>query len=136
MALHHSSKKRARSQALCVKQHSIFSIPDTLSFEVPDDPVDTARMERMAKKGRNSFFHYQIPSAIIRLKQGIGGLIHLSRDRGTIAIFDVRLVAKSYGRHFLRSLPPCHVFHTKASIESFLMAKFCVELQASRRRSN
>lgn len=93
---------------------------DKLPFEVPDDPVNAARMEGMAREGRNPFFHYQVPRAIIQLKQGVGRLIRSSQDRGVIAIFDVRLVTKSYGRHFLASLPPCRLVHHKDGMEQFL----------------
>lgn len=95
-------------------------IIDKLPFEVPDDPVIAARVDRLAREGKNAFYEYQIPKAAIQLKQGIGRLIRSSRDRGIIAIFDVRMVAKSYGQIFLKSLPPCPVVHSMEEIDGFL----------------
>jgi ATP-dependent DNA helicase DinG len=92
---------------------------DKLPFEVPDDPMVVARMEHLSKQGKNPFFHYQVPRAIIQLKQGVGRLIRSSQDRGVIAIFDVRLLTKSYGQMFLKSLPPCRVVHEREKIDAF-----------------
>ena len=92
---------------------------DKLPFEVPDDPLIAARMEHLSKEGKNPFFHYQVPRAIIQLKQGVGRLIRSSQDRGVIAIFDVRLLTKSYGQMFLKSLPPCRVVHEREKIGAF-----------------
>jgi ATP-dependent DNA helicase DinG len=80
---------------------------DKLPFEVPDDPVTAARMEHIEAQGRSAFFQYQVPRAIIQLKQGMGRLIRTARDRGLIVVFDRRLLTKSYGRLFLNSIPPC-----------------------------
>ncbi len=96
---------------------------DKLPFEVPDDPLIAARMEHLAKQGKNPFFHYQVPRAIIQLKQGVGRLIRSSQDRGVIAIFDVRLRTKSYGQTFLKSLPPCRVVHEREPIGAFFSGK-------------
>jgi ATP-dependent DNA helicase DinG len=93
---------------------------DKLPFEVPDDPVNAARMERMSQQGQNPFFNYQVPRAIIQLKQGVGRLIRGSQDRGIISIFDVRLTTKGYGQHFFKSLPPCRLVHGKEHLEGFL----------------
>lgn len=92
---------------------------DKLPFEVPDDPLIAARMEHLAKQGKNPFFHYQVPRAIIQLKQGVGRLIRSSQDRGVIGIFDVRLLTKSYGQTFLKSLPPCRVVHEREKLDAF-----------------
>ena len=92
---------------------------DKLPFEVPDDPLIAARMEHLAAQGKKPFFDYQVPRAIIQLKQGVGRLIRSSQDRGVIAIFDVRLLTKSYGSTFLKSLPPCRVVHEKEAIGAF-----------------
>lgn len=93
---------------------------DKLPFEPPDDPVTAARMEQIAKQGASPFFHYQVPRAIISLKQGVGRLIRSSQDRGIIVIFDVRLMTKGYGRLFLKSLPPCQIVHHLREIDDFL----------------
>jgi ATP-dependent DNA helicase DinG len=92
---------------------------DKLPFEVPDDPLIAARMDHLAKQGKNPFFNYQVPRAIIQLKQGVGRLIRSSKDRGVIAIFDIRLLRKSYGQLFVKSLPPCRLVHDKEKIGGF-----------------
>lgn len=95
---------------------------DKLPFEVPDDPVIAARVDRLTRSGRNAFYEYQVPRAAIQLKQGIGRLIRSSRDRGIIIIFDVRMLTKSYGQVFLKSLPPCPVVHSLDAIDTFLIS--------------
>lgn len=96
---------------------------DKLPFEVPDDPLIAARMEQVAKQGKSAFFEYQVPRAILQLKQGVGRLIRSSQDRGVIAIFDIRLRTKSYGQTFLKSLPPCRLVQDKAAIGAFFRAE-------------
>jgi ATP-dependent DNA helicase DinG len=93
---------------------------DKLPFEVPDDPVIAARVDRITRNGGNAFYEYQVPRAAIQLKQGIGRLIRSSMDRGVIAIFDSRMLTKSYGRVFVKSLPPCRVVHSLGEVETFL----------------
>ncbi len=95
-------------------------IIDKLPFEVPDDPVIAARLDRINRNGGNAFYEYQVPRAAIQLKQGIGRLIRSSKDRGVIAIFDIRMLAKSYGPVFVKSLPPCRMVHSLDEIETFL----------------
>ena len=95
---------------------------DKLPFEVPDDPLIAARMEQVTRQGKSAFFEYQVPRAILQLKQGVGRLIRSSQDRGVIAIFDIRLRTKSYGQTFLRSLPPCRLVQDKAAIGAFFHA--------------
>lgn len=97
---------------------------DKLPFEVPDDPLIAARMEHLEKKGKNAFFNYQIPRAIIQLKQGVGRLIRSSQDRGIIVIFDVRLFTKGYGKLFLKSLPPCRVVHQLDRLDEFFPSSY------------
>jgi ATP-dependent DNA helicase DinG len=79
---------------------------DKLPFAPPDDPVLSARIERMKAEGRNAFMDYQLPRAVINVKQGAGRLIRDETDRGVLMICDPRLVAKHYGRRIWRSLPP------------------------------
>lgn len=93
---------------------------DKLPFEVPDDPVTAAKVDRISRNGGNAFYEYQVPRAAIQLKQGIGRLIRTSTDRGIIAIFDSRMLTKSYGQVFVKSLPPCRVVHSLDEIEAFL----------------
>ncbi|NLM97966.1 MAG: DEAD/DEAH box helicase [Halanaerobiaceae bacterium] len=76
-----------------------------LPFPVPDEPVAAARMEMLKKEGKNPFFQYSIPRAVIRFKQGFGRLIRSKKDRGVIICFDNRIITKQYGKFFLNSLP-------------------------------
>lgn len=80
-----------------------------LPFAVPNDPVVLARGRSIEDRGGNSFYDYQIPEAVIALKQGVGRLIRSRTDTGVLSILDPRLRTKSYGRVFLQSLPPCPV---------------------------
>ena len=80
-------------------------IIDKLPFEVPSDPVIMARMNKIKEEGGNPFFDFQIPRAILSLRQGVGRLMRCATDQGLLAIMDVRLFAKPYGRLFLKSLP-------------------------------
>jgi ATP-dependent DNA helicase DinG len=79
---------------------------DKLPFAPPDDPVLAARIEKINAEGRNAFMEYQLPRAVISLKQGAGRLIRDETDRGVLMICDPRLIAKSYGKRIWRSLPP------------------------------
>ncbi|MGV8074124.1 MAG: ATP-dependent DNA helicase [Syntrophobacteraceae bacterium] len=92
---------------------------DKLPFEVPDDPMISARMEHITAQGKSPFFNYQVPRAIIQLKQGVGRLIRSSEDRGLIVIFDVRLQTKGYGKVFMKSLPPCRIVRRIDEIKEF-----------------
>ncbi|MBT8117650.1 MAG: ATP-dependent DNA helicase [Gammaproteobacteria bacterium] len=80
-------------------------IIDKLPFGSPGDPVLQARIEALREQGANPFMQYQLPRAVITLKQGIGRLIRDQADRGVLVLCDPRLLEKSYGRIFLRSLP-------------------------------
>ncbi len=79
---------------------------DKLPFAPPDDPVLSARIERMKQDGRNAFMDYQLPRAVINVKQGAGRLIRDETDRGVLMICDPRLISKPYGKRVWRSLPP------------------------------
>ena len=79
---------------------------DRLPFSPPDDPVLAARIEKINAEGRNAFMEYQVPHAVISLKQGAGRLIRDETDRGVLMICDPRLITKSYGKRIWRSLPP------------------------------
>ena len=84
-------------------------IIDKLPFAVPTDPVVAARQRFIEEQGGSSFYEFSVPQAIITLKQGVGRLIRSTTDRGLLAVLDPRLRTAGYGRHFLRSLPPCRV---------------------------
>ncbi len=79
---------------------------DKLPFAPPDDPVLAARLDAISKRGGNPFMDYQLPSAVLSLKQGAGRLIRDETDRGVLMICDPRLVTKPYGRRIWQSLPP------------------------------
>ena len=79
---------------------------DKLPFAPPDDPVLKARIEQLDKEGRNAFMEYQLPRAVINVKQGAGRLIRDETDRGVLMICDPRLITKPYGKRVWRSLPP------------------------------
>jgi ATP-dependent DNA helicase DinG len=80
-------------------------IIDRLPFAVPSDPVVAARVKAIDAGGGNAFYEYQVPSAVITLKQGFGRLIRSLHDRGLLALLDNRILKKSYGRVFVESLP-------------------------------
>ena len=79
---------------------------DKLPFAPPDDPVLAARIDKINREGRNAFLEYQVPEAVITLKQGAGRLIRDETDRGVLMICDPRLISRSYGKRILQSLPP------------------------------
>jgi ATP-dependent DNA helicase DinG len=95
-------------------------IIDKLPFASPADPVVQARIERIRNRGGNPFQEYQVPVAILMLKQGLGRLIRASTDRGILAVLDSRLVERPYGRRFLESLPPARLVHDLAQVEGHL----------------
>jgi ATP-dependent DNA helicase DinG len=80
-------------------------IIDRLPFAVPTDPVVAARIRQLNEDGGNAFTEYQLPQAVIALKQGLGRLIRSGSDRGVLTILDHRMVRKPYGKVFFKSLP-------------------------------
>jgi ATP-dependent DNA helicase DinG len=94
-------------------------IIDKLPFEVPSDPVIMARINKIREEGGNPFMNFQLPRAILSLRQGVGRLMRTSSDRGLLAILDIRLFTKKYGRLFLRSLPPSPITRELSEVESF-----------------
>ena len=104
-----------RGQALsCV-------IIDKLPFAAPDDPVLRARLKQMEELGRNPFMEYQVPEAVLALKQGIGRLLRDKNDYGVLMIGDPRLRTRPYGRIFLNSLPEMTFTEELSDIEDFFL---------------
>ena len=94
-------------------------IIDKLPFDSPGEPLVGAKIDAIRDKGGNPFFEYQVPSAIISLKQGLGRLIRKSSDRGILSILDIRIRNTGYGKLFLKSLPPMPITHELDDIDAF-----------------
>jgi ATP-dependent DNA helicase DinG len=92
---------------------------DKLPFSVPSDPVTAARIAYVNESGGNAFYDYQIPTATILLKQGLGRLIRSKTDRGILALLDKRILTKAYGRMFLQSLPPAPLTQDSRRVQAF-----------------
>jgi ATP-dependent DNA helicase DinG len=99
-------------------------IIDRLPFAVPSDPVVAARVKAIDAGGGNAFFEYQVPSAVITLKQGFGRLIRSLHDRGLLALLDNRILKKQYGRVFVESLPSYSRTTDLKKVEQFFGADF------------
>jgi ATP-dependent DNA helicase DinG len=93
---------------------------DKLPFASPDDPLLKARLEGIRRRGGNPFFEYQLPQAVLALKQGVGRLIRDFDDFGVIVLGDPRLKTKAYGRVFLEALPASPVITEGAAAALFL----------------
>ncbi|MBI5429374.1 MAG: ATP-dependent DNA helicase [Nitrosomonadales bacterium] len=94
-------------------------IIDKLPFAPPDDPVLAARIEQLNRQGHNAFMEYQLPRAIITLKQGAGRLIRDETDRGVLMICDPRIITKHYGKRIWQSLPPMKRTRVEAEAAAF-----------------
>ncbi len=95
-------------------------IIDRLPFAVPTDPVVAARLRLIQEDGGNPFLEYQVPQAVISLKQGFGRLIRSRTDRGVLAILDTRILTKNYGTIFLESLPDYRSTRQIGEVERFM----------------
>jgi ATP-dependent DNA helicase DinG len=98
-------------------------IIDRLPFAVPSDPVVQARMRAIEESGGRPFFDYQVPEAVLTLKQGFGRLIRSLEDRGVLVLLDPRITRQRYGQIFLQSLPPYRITKTITDVESFFAPK-------------
>ena len=96
---------------------------DKIPFAPPDDPVLAARIEQMRQQGRNPFMEYQLPRAVINVKQGAGRLIRDETDRGVLMICDPRLLSKPYGRRVWQSLPPMKRTRELSEVIDFLAGR-------------
>jgi len=94
-------------------------IIDKLPFSSPGDPVLKARLTAMEQQGRNPFFNYQLPAAVIALKQGVGRLIRDVNDRGVLMVCDPRLLKRTYGQMFLDSVPPMRRTRDITDVQAF-----------------
>ena len=94
-------------------------IIDRLPFAVPSDPVVQARMKAIEDNGGKPFFDYQVPEAVLTLKQGFGRLIRSLEDRGVLVLLDRRIRTQRYGQVFLQSLPPYKLTNTITDVEAF-----------------
>jgi len=95
-------------------------IIDKLPFAVPSDPVVSARVRAVNEGGGNAFLEYQVPEAVLALKQGFGRLIRSRRDRGVLVMLDDRIARMRYGSVFLESLPPYTRTRDVADVERFM----------------
>jgi ATP-dependent DNA helicase DinG len=95
-------------------------IIDRLPFAVPSDPVVSARVRAVNEDGRNAFLEYQVPEAVLALKQGFGRLVRSRKDRGVLVLLDDRISRMRYGSVFLESLPPYTRTRDLADVERFM----------------
>jgi len=95
-------------------------IVDRLPFAVPSDPIVAARVKALQEDGRNPFAEFQVPQAVLSLKQGFGRLIRSKTDRGVLALLDTRIQRMPYGKIFLESLPRYKKTHELADVRRFL----------------
>ena len=97
-------------------------IIDKLPFAAPDDPVLEARLSALRESGGNPFFDWQVPAAVIALKQGAGRLIRDIADRGVLMLCDPRITSRAYGKLFLKSLPPLPLTRELGDVQKFFDA--------------
>jgi ATP-dependent DNA helicase DinG len=109
---------------------------DKLPFAPPDDPVLAARIDKISKEGRNAFMEYQLPRAVINLKQGAGRLIRDETDHGVLMICDPRLITKPYGKKIWQSLPPMKRTRELGEVEKFFRERMSQPKQNANKMIN
>ena len=92
-----------------------------LPFDVPSEPLTEARIEDLRRRSIDPFSHYQIPRAIIQMRQGFGRLIRKQSDTGVVSILDSRVARRGYGKQFLDSLPACKVVEDLMQVKNFFL---------------
>jgi ATP-dependent DNA helicase DinG len=97
-------------------------IVDRLPFAVPSDPIVSARVRALDEEGRNAFAEYQVPQAVLALKQGFGRLIRARTDRGVLSLLDNRIQRMAYGKIFMESLPNYATTTELGDVERFMEA--------------
>jgi ATP-dependent DNA helicase DinG len=102
-------------------------IIDKLPFSSPGDPVLKARLDAITEHGGNPFFEYQLPTAVIALRQGIGRLIRDETDRGVLMVCDPRLLKRSYGQQFLDSVPAMKRTREIEDVRAFFQVEYETE---------
>src|SRR6202023_2265441 len=108
-------------QGVDVRGEQLFCvIVDRLPFAVPSDPIVAARVRALQEDGRNAFAEYQVPQAVLALKQGFGRLIRARTDRGVLTILDNRIQRMAYGKIFLESLPGYATTQELSDVARFL----------------
>jgi ATP-dependent DNA helicase DinG len=112
----------------------VLVVIDKLPFASPDDPLLKARLEGIRRRDGNPFFEYQVPQAVLALKQGFGRLIRDREDFGVVAICDPRLRTKAYGRQFIQALPPATLTQDGSEAVRFLQERLADAGVESRRR--
>ncbi len=110
-------------------------IVDRLPFAVPSDPIVAARVRALQEEGRNPFSEFQVPQAVLALKQGFGRLIRTKTDRGVLALLDTRISRMPYGKIFLESLPRYRTTQDLTEVERFLSADATPEVQSTTKHS-
>jgi ATP-dependent DNA helicase DinG len=108
-------------------------IVDRLPFAVPSDPIVAARVRALQEEGRNPFSEFQVPQAVLALKQGFGRLIRTKTDRGVLALLDTRISRMPYGKIFLESLPRYRRTQNLAEVERFLSGEATSEVETTRK---
>jgi ATP-dependent DNA helicase DinG len=110
-------------------------IVDRLPFAVPSDPIVAARVRALQEEGRNPFSEFQVPQAVLALKQGFGRLIRTKTDRGVLALLDSRISRMPYGKIFLASLPRYRTTQDLTEVERFLSADATPEVESTTKQS-